>query len=274
MSEFKIFEYEVNTIKLPAGKEGPVFVILADLHNHVYGPGNGRLTEAICRQKPDAVLVAGDLLIGHSQIPYEPALELVRSLRRRDLPVYYGNGNHEYRMRMHPEIYGKKYEEYASALRDCGVILLENEKAAFEARGLKAEIYGFELPERYYTKFCREKLPPEELSDALGTPKPERYNILLAHNPVYFDEYAGWGADLTLSGHLHGGIIRIPGIGGVITPQARLFPRYDAGHFQRCGRDLIVSRGLGTHTVNIRIFNPAELSVIRIRGTGEPGPLS
>ena len=69
---------------------------------------------------------------------------------------------------------------------------------------------------------------------------------------------------MTVSGHLHGGIIRIPGIGGVISPQARLFPKYDAGHFQKDGRDLVVSRGLGTHTINIRIFNPAELSVIHL----------
>ena len=69
-----------------------------------------------------------------------------------------------------------------------------------------------------------------------------------------------------MSGHLHGGIIRIPGVGGVITPQARLFPRYDAGHFRWMDKDLVVSRGLGTHTINLRIFNPAELSVIRLCG--------
>ena len=71
---------------------------------------------------------------------------------------------------------------------------------------------------------------------------------------------------MTVSGHLHGGIIRIPGIGGIITPQAKLFPRYDAGQFKKNGKNLVVSRGLGTHTVNIRIFNPAELSVIRLKG--------
>ena len=169
-------------------------------------------------------------------------------------------------MRMHPEIYGKVYAEYAEALRDCGVILLENEKASFEAEGLGAEIYGFELPESYYRKFAREELKEEELEQVLGKPDEEKYNILIAHNPVYFPVYARWGADLTVSGHLHGGIIRIPGIGGIITPQARLFPKYDAGHFRREGKDLVVSRGLGTHTVNLRIFNPPELSVIRLKG--------
>ena len=127
-------------------------------------------------------------------------------------------------------------------------------------------IYGFELEEFYYQKFCWADFQEEELERILGKPDEEYYNILLAHNPVYFHAYAQWGADLTVSGHLHGGIIRIPGIGGVITPQARLFPRYDAGHFRWKGRDLVVSRGLGTHTINLRIFNPPELSVIRLKG--------
>ena len=266
MSDFKIFEYEINTAKLPAGSTGPVFVMLADLHNHSYGPGNERLAEAIFAQKPDGVLVAGDLLIGCPGVDFTPALELIRRLREGGLPVFYGNGNHEYRTRLHPELYGAMYTEYTGALREYGVKPLENEKASFSAKGLDMEIYGYELPEFYYKKFCRAIFHGEDLTKALGKPDPRKYNILLAHNPIYFDTYAGWGADLTVSGHLHGGIIRIPGIGGLITPQAKLFPRYDAGHFRKAGKDLVVSRGLGTHTVNIRIFNPPELSVIRVKG--------
>ncbi len=266
MSDFRIFEYEINTAKLPAGTKGPVFCMLADLHNKSYGEENVRLAEAILVRRPDAVLVAGDLVTGHPGEAFLPAAALLRRLRAEGLPVFYGNGNHEYRMRLHPEDYGNLYIEYTKTLRDCGVILLENKKASFEAGGLSMEIYGFELDELYYRKFCRASLQEEEIEKALGTPDEKRYNILLAHNPVYFHAYARWGADLTVSGHLHGGIIRIPGIGGVITPQARLFPRYDAGQFRFEGKDLVVSRGLGTHTVNLRIFNPPELSVIRLKG--------
>lgn len=264
MSDFKIFHYNLTTEKLPGEWEGITFVLLADLHNQVYGPGNERLLSAIEAQKPDAVLVAGDMLISHTGASFAPALELFQNIRKRHYPVFYANGNHEYRMRIYPEVYGEMYQEYAAGLRACGVRLLENEKAVFEKEGARFSIYGFELDRRYYRKFHQEPFHREEILKALGDPDPDRYNILLAHNPVYFDDYAGWGADLTLSGHLHGGIVRIPGIGGVITPQARLFPKYDAGHFQKNGRDLIVSRGLGTHTVNLRIFNPAELSVIHL----------
>jgi hypothetical protein len=265
MSEFKIFHYTIESEKLPVGEKF-TFVLLADLHNHMYGKENERLVRGIEAQRPDAVLVAGDMLVAHTGRSFAPALDLFRKLRECRLPVFYGNGNHEYRMRIYPETYGSMYDEYAGALKDCGVRLLENEKAIFEKNGAAFVIYGFELDRRYYKKLHREAFRQEELTEALGIPDPTRYNILLAHNPVYFDSYAAWGADLTLSGHLHGGIIRIPGIGGIITPQARLFPRYDAGHFRKDGRDLVVSRGLGTHTVNLRIFNPPELSVIHLKG--------
>lgn len=265
MSKFKQFHYYLNTEKFSGGSGDLTFILMSDMHNHVYGPGNERLLKAVEEQKPDAVLVAGDMLIAHSEESFTPALELFRRLRAKKLPVFYGNGNHEYRMRIRPEIYGTMYQEYAEGLRDCGVILLENQSIPFEKNGFSMRIYGFELDWKYYEKLNHAVFSSEELAGVLGNPRPESYNILLAHNPVYFDSYAAWGADLTVSGHLHGGIIRIPGIGGVISPQARLFPKYDAGHFQKDGKDLVVSRGLGTHTVNIRIFNPAELSVIHLR---------
>lgn len=264
MSKFKEFHYHLNTEKLLKGSKDLTFVLMSDLHNHEYGPGNAMLLEAVKAQKPDAVLVAGDMLIAHSEESFVPALELFERLRAMGFPIFYGNGNHEYRMRLRPKVYGTMYQEYTKGLRDCGVILLENQSIPFEKNGLPMRIYGFELSWRYYERRNHASFYPEELTKALGTPEEEYYNILLAHNPVYFDSYAKWGADLTVSGHLHGGIIRIPGIGGVISPQAKLFPKYDAGHFRKDGRDLVVSRGLGTHTVNIRIFNPAELSVIHL----------
>ena len=127
------------------------------------------------------------------------------------------------------------------------------------------------MPLKYYRKFCSLPYDIQDLQRHFGNPGKDAYHILLAHNPVYFEQYARWGADLTLSGHLHGGIIRIPGIGGLITPQARLFPRYDRGLFEKDGKYMVVSPGLGEHTVPIRIFNPPQLIGIVIKGTGEDG---
>ena len=87
MSDFRIFEYELNTAKMPAGAKGPVFCMAADLHNQSYGPDNARLAEAILAQEPDAVLAAGDLLIGRPGETFLPALSLLRRLRREQIPV-------------------------------------------------------------------------------------------------------------------------------------------------------------------------------------------
>ena len=79
---------------------------------------------------------------------------------------------------------------------------------------------------------------------------------------MYFDYYAKWGADLVLSGHVHGGLLRLPIIGGVISPQIKLFPKYTGGLYKLNKAVMIVSRGLGTHTIRFRFFNPPELVVV------------
>ena len=99
---------------------------------------------------------------------------------------------------------------------------------------------------------------------------PEGYTILLAHNPNYFDVYADWGADLSLSGHIHGGMIRLPLIGGVLSPETLLFPKYDAGVFENGAAKMILSRGLGRGRMGIRLFNPPEVVSITLH-SGEEG---
>jgi predicted MPP superfamily phosphohydrolase len=99
----------------------------------------------------------------------------------------------------------------------------------------------------------------------INTPDESRFNLLIAHNPQYFDEYAEWGADLSVSGHVHGGIVKLPLIGGVISPAYQLFPKYDGGMFDIGGKKMVLSRGLGTHTIKVRVFNPGELDVIDLK---------
>ena len=104
------------------------------------------------------------------------------------------------------------------------------------------------------------------LTEILGRRPEGLYTVLLAHNPDYFPRYAGWGADLTLSGHVHGGVARVPFWGkGVISPGYRLFPKYDGGIFREGQAVMVLSRGLGMHTIPIRLFNPGELWVIDLK---------
>ena len=93
-----------------------------------------------------------------------------------------------------------------------------------------------------------------------------KFNILLAHNPLFIDDYSRWGADLVLSGHMHGGIIRIPIIGvGIASPEKDYFPKYDAGEFKVGNTTMIVNRGIGASSSGLRVFNKPEISVITLK---------
>lgn len=258
-----MFHTEYYYLKSQKIKSPVKIVMLADLHNHTYGEHNEILLEKIIQNSPDFVCLAGDMLVGHSHIPYDIAQETVMAIAK-EYQVFYGLGNHEARMKYDVENYGTGYEDYMEPLKSMGVKVLENESTKITVGENRFCIHGYELPWKYFEKFNRYVFEESQVEEALGKceESEECYHILLAHNPVYFEQYAAWGADLTLSGHLHGGIIRLPFIGGVITPQVRLFPRYSGGRYHIGKKEMIVSRGLGTHTIPIRFNNPPELSVI------------
>jgi hypothetical protein len=224
--------------------------------------------DAIDRLNPDLILCAGDMLLGEEHASWDHTITLFRGLSKRRVPVIAANGNHESRMRQCRDRYGEQYDRYTEELRKLGIHVLEDTCMELSLESMLLRIYGYELPLDYYRKWNRLSYDTTDLEQKFGKPSEEAFHLLLAHNPVYFRTYASWGADLTLSGHLHGGIIRIPGIGGLITPQAKLFPKYDRGLFTEFGKTLIVSGGLGEHTVPIRIFNPPQLIGITIKGMG------
>ena len=141
-------------------------------------------------------------------------------------------------------------------------MLLENESVLLPETGIR--IFGVEIDMDYYKKLCRNVMKVSCLNSLLGRPCADEYSILLAHNPDYFQTYAGWGADLVLSGHVHGGIMRLPVLGGVLSPALRLFPKYDGGLYEEGKSKMVLGRGLGTHTLPVRVFNPGELIVVRL----------
>ena len=131
--------------------------------------------------------------------------------------------------------------------------------------GMKLRLYGMELPFGCYKKGWKVcPLTTGEMEERIGSAETDAYCILMAHHPLYAETYWKWGADLVLSGHLHGGIARLPLLGGVISPQFRLFPRYSGDCYEKDGKYIVVSKGLGTHTINFRFWNPAELVVLDI----------
>lgn len=234
-------------------------VLLADLHNKSYGKENEKLLTAIADAQPDLILSAGDLMTSVPEHSMAVAEHLVEQLAAR-YPFYYGNGNHEYRIYHEEEKYGGMGKEYRSVLERCNVRLLENETVQLQSYGVR--IAGLDLSHEYYKKFKEGELPLSEINELLGACSGDWFTILIAHNPVFFESYAAWGADLTLSGHVHGGVMRLPFLGGVLSTSFRLFPKYDGGLFKIGKKTMVVSRGLGSHTIPVRIFNPAELVII------------
>ena len=238
------------------------FVLLSDLHNKVYGTKNDKVIEAIRRINPDFIVLAGDLVTSQLREDMTPGIELLRTLRQ-DYRIYYGLGNHESKMRQKPDQFGDKYDRLIRAVSGKNVSVLKNEAAFLPEYNLK--ITGLDLDLDYFAHFKIQKMKPGYLQETLPECEKEKCNILIAHNPDYFEEYAQWGADLVLSGHVHGGIMRLPLLGGVIAPSYKIFPEYDGGVFRTGSAAMLLGRGMGSHTIPLRFFNPAELYDVQLK---------
>jgi predicted MPP superfamily phosphohydrolase len=261
MTHFVIRNYEIHSDKL---KKDAVFCLLSDLHENLFGEGNIDLMNAIDEISPDAILIAGDMLTAYDELGgsrYDEIAEFVKRLCAK-YPVYAANGNHETKMDVLGGYRKEAYESYEKKIREAGCVLLRNQGTYLE--DLNMEIHGLELDPRFFRKVVRFSMPEGHIEESFGVPCKERFQLLIAHNPIYFDRYKLWGADLTVSGHVHGGIIRLPLLGGVISPALVPFPKYDGGLFEMGDSKMILSRGLSTHSIRVRFNNPGELCVIRL----------
>ncbi len=259
MNRFVVREYTFTSEKVT--KEVS-FAFLSDLHDKKYGKDNCKLLKAIDNVKPDVLLVGGDMIVARPERANLNAKAFMKELAEK-YTVYHGMGNHEYRSDLYREDYGEMYDEYSKPLMEQGVKFLRNEAVVLE--DYNVEIRGVEIDRKYYKRFTVRHMDDSYMEEILGANDDSHYEILLAHNPDYFKQYAFYGADLTLAGHVHGGIVRMPFMGGIASPAVRFFPKYNGGLYRQGKANMIVSCGLGTHTLPMRIFNPAELAVIRIK---------
>lgn len=251
----KTYPVQIQRPELPEAQVKLAF--LTDFHNLRDTKTRGEILKGLDAYGPDLILVGGDMPVGKPAAGTGPALSFMREVVKRG-DVYYAFGNHECRMCLYPEIYGNIGLQYEKALLKLGVHLLRNEKACINIKGLPVCVLGLEIPAENYRKMKRIKYTSLNIEEVFGIPQKDCVQILLAHNPVYADAYMDWGADLTLSGHMHGGIMRLFGH-PVIGTDGRLFPRYGYGRFEKKGRVMLVGAGLGEHTIPLRIFNPREL---------------
>lgn len=238
-------------------------VFITDVHDKEFGPANERLLKAVAECEPDGILIGGDLMVAKAgKGSLEASFRLLEGLAGIG-PVFYSLGNHEARLDQERETYGDRYDRLLKRAEELGVCLLIDRTVPLG----EVDITGVDLPRSFYKKLFLErpvKMPAAYLARKLGTPDRNRFQILLIHSPLYFERCRQWGADLTLAGHFHGGTIRIPGLGGLMTPQYQFFVPWCAGSFEKDGKRMLVGRGLGTHSIDIRLNDLPQVLVVRL----------
>lgn len=262
MKTFRKKTYEIKTEKLTGNREVK-FVILTDLHGVEFGTDNQELYDAVMEEKPDAVLVLGDMFVRSDFSTAGSAEKLLMKLSEQ-LTVYYALGNHECAL-LEKEEFRDDYLQYERKLTNEGVCFLHNEHTGMEINGTDFVFYGLEIPLEFYKKPKSPMLSLTKMESLIGIPHMDGIHVLLAHNPKYANTYFSWGADLIFSGHYHGGVLRFSEHCGLTCPQFLLFPPYCCGDFHEGGSHMIVSAGLGEHTIPLRIHNPRELISVVIK---------
>lgn len=240
------------------------FVLISDLHNKVYGSHNDKVIASIRRINPDFILLAGDLVTSQASEDMTPGIELINALSQ-DYKIYYGLGNHESKMRQEPERFGDKFNTLMRAVSHKNVQVLQNTSVDLPEYNIR--VTGLDLDLDYFVHFRVKEMKEDYLQEKLPQCDKNKCNLLIAHNPDYFEEYARWGAQLVVSGHVHGGIMRLPFLGGVIAPSYKIFPKYDGGIFRSGASVMLLGRGMGSHTIPLRFFNPAELYEVVLKTT-------
>lgn len=254
--------YTISKENVPFSFDGYRIVLISDLHDREFGYNSQRLINVIDKQSPDIVIMAGDM-ISTGDKDWEVFLKLSESLAEK-YKTYYVVGNHE------QNLTGEQLTDLVAKIENTGVIVLDNEITVIEKNTEKINLYGLWFHLRYYRDLRSEYQKEnyfgiESITKILGTPDKEEFNVLITHNPVYFNTYSEWGSDLTLSGHMHGGMIRLPFVGGLFSPEKELFPKFDSGVFYNDNSFLVVSRGLGNGNLGFRFLNCPEVTVITLK---------
>jgi hypothetical protein len=251
-----------ESFTLPKLQKECKFVMISDLHNKVYGDENDKILEAVDKIKPDFIVLAGDLVTSMPHEDMTPGISLVNNLSKK-YKVYYGLGNHESKLKWDTDRFKNMYSILKSSIDNENIIMLEND--AVNLPEYNINITGLDLELQYFAHFRLRKMEEGYLEKTLPKIDKSKCNLLIAHNPDYFEKYAQWGADLVLSGHVHGGIMKLPLVGGVVAPSYRIFPKYDGGVFKNGKSTMLLGRGMGAHTLPLRFFNPAELYVVTLK---------
>lgn len=241
----------ITNEKIPEDFSGYKIAEIADLHNHEWG---NKLISRLTEESPDIIVITGDF-VDSSHTNFDVSMEFIEQAKEI-APIYYVTGNHE--------AWLENYTELEKRLIDSGVHMMDDKSVWLEKENCKINLIGIQDPdfvERDTFDGIQEAILTTKLTPLLNH---DYYNIVLCHRPELFGGYAETGADLVITGHAHGGQVRIPFIGGLVAPNQGLFPEYTEGVYHRDKTDMVVSRGLGNSIIPVRINNTPELVIITL----------
>ncbi len=252
-NRLEVSHYTIKSNKLPKEFDGFKILHLSDFHCDT----TAGLTDAVKNEHPDIICITGDMT--HDTGSYEPFIRLLEEIIKI-APVYMISGNHD--------VWRKDYDEMIKKCKSIGAVVLQNKSDFIEKNNEKIGISGLEDPSSVTHSIISEKI--QEGLDKLSM--SDDFNILLFHRANLLDAFKDIGYDLILSGHMHGGQFRIPGIGGVVSPKTNFmqkgrifFPKYFGGQYELNDTKMIVSRGIGNPTILPRVFNRPEICSIILK---------
>ena len=234
---------------MPQGFDGFKIVQLSDLHGAQFGKGNERLIKKVKAQKPDIIVLTGDFL--DSKTGAADNAQLIEALPLI-APTYFVSGNHD--------VVSEEFDEFCSMLIDSGVIILEGEYTLIQRGEDEIVLAGIEDPTTW-----GDVTKATELVDIICENAGGKFTVMLAHRNYWAEIEPKLKVDIILCGHAHGGIVRLPIIGGVFGTDRSFFPKHVDGVTQTDEYSLIVSRGLGNSIFIPRFLNRPEIISLTLK---------
>lgn len=247
ISRFTITSHEITG-------DGLKIIQLSDLHSKEFGENQHRLVTKVQALSPDIIAFTGDI-IDKDKYDEKTVLSLLKQLKEI-APTYYVTGNHEY--------WSGKYDQLEKIIKSTGVTILHNQREKLQLNGTTFLLAGIADPA--ISNEASAVTVETELAKTLEGVNDQDFVVLLSHRPELFSIYAEHNIDLVLSGHAHGGQVRLPFVGGLVAPDQGFLPKYTAGKYEQDDTAMIVNRGLGNSIIPQRVFNTPEIVEITIKG--------
>lgn len=269
-SNYEINRYEIKkeSIKSIKIKDNIRIIFLSDLHEKVFDGDNEKIIDDIFENNAEYIIFGGDMIINsrsklnNEYLKIDNTIDFLSKVNTKNLKsnkkIYYAFGNHELRLKYSEnEEKRKVFDRLVEHIKKCNINIIDDE---YYDLGPNTRLYAISIFKGFYNKsFIFNKksklLTKEIINERIGSIDKNKLNIILSHSPDYADNLLDYGFDIVLSGHYHGGLIRLPIIGALFSPDLMLFPKYSYGLYKRDNKYVYVTNGLGEHFINIRFLN-------------------